>query len=75
MVVLIGPNTKHNKHIDWEISGALNPKDGDKSASILGLILSNHSDYGTVRHQYNLFPDRLSDNLKFDYAIIRDWDT
>lgn len=73
LVVLIGPNTKHRKHIDWEISGALNPKVGDKCAGILGLKLPNHPDYGTGSHHYNLLPARLSDNLKSDYAIIRDW--
>ncbi|WP_314241052.1 TIR domain-containing protein [Empedobacter tilapiae] len=73
LVVLIGPNTKHRKHIDWEISGALNPKVGDKCAGILGLKLPNHPDYGTGSHHYNLLPDRLSDNLRSDYAVIRDW--
>src|SRR5690554_5360002 len=73
LVVLIGPNTMHRKHIDWEISGALNPKVGDKCAGILGLKLPNHPDYGTGSHHYNLLPDRLSDNLRSDYAVIRDW--
>lgn len=73
LVVLIGPNTKHRKHIDWEISGALNPKVGDKCAGILGLKLPNHPNYGTGNHNYSLLPDRLSDNLKSGYAIIRDW--
>jgi len=73
LVVLIGLNTKHRKHIDWEISGALNPKVGDKCAGILGLKLPNHPDYGTGNHHYNLLPNRLSDNLKSGYAIIRDW--
>jgi hypothetical protein len=72
LVVLIGPNTKHRKHIDWEISGALNPKVGE-CAGILGLKMPNHPDYGTGSHHYNLLPDRLSDNLRSDYAIIRDW--
>jgi hypothetical protein len=73
LIVLIGPNTKHRKHIDWEISGALNPKVGDKCAGILGLKLPNHPDYGTGSHHYNLLPNRLSDNLRSDYAVIRDW--
>lgn len=73
LVILIGLNTKHRKHIDWEISGALNYKVGDKYSGILGLILPNHHDYETGYHHYNLLPDRLSDNLKSNYAIIRDW--
>ncbi len=73
LVVLIGPNTKHRMHIDWEISGALDPRVGDKCAGILGLKLPNHPDFGTGKHNYNLLPDRLADNLKSGYAIIRDW--
>lgn len=73
LVVLIGPNTKHRKHIDWEISGALNLKVGDKYSGILALKLPNHPNYGTGKHNYNLLPDRLSDNLRTEYAIIRDW--
>ncbi|WP_342327622.1 TIR domain-containing protein [Pedobacter sp. FW305-3-2-15-E-R2A2] len=73
LIVLIGPNTKHRKHVDWEISGALNYKVGDKYSGILGLKLPNHPDYATGSHSYDLLPARLSDNLKSDYAIIRDW--
>lgn len=73
LIVLIGPNTKYRKHIDWEISGALNSKVGDKYSAILGLKLPNHPDFGTGSHHYDLLPNRLSDNLKSNYAIIRDW--
>lgn len=73
LIVLIGPNTKHRKHIDWEISGGLNIKVGDKRAGILGIKLPTHPDFGTNRHDYNLLPQRLSDNLKSNYGIIRDW--
>jgi MTH538 TIR-like domain (DUF1863) len=73
LVVLIGPNTKHRKHIDWEISGALNPKIGDKCAGILGLKLPFHPDYGTGKHSYSNLPARLADNIKSEFAIIRDW--
>lgn len=73
LVVLIGQNTKHRKHIDWEISGSLNPQVGDKQSGLLGLLLPNHPDYGKDTVKYNLMPDRLADNLKSDYAIIRDW--
>jgi hypothetical protein len=73
LIVLIGPNTKHRMHVDWEISGALNLKVGDKYSGLLGIILPSHTDYETGYHTYNLLPDRLSDNLKSGYAIIRDW--
>lgn len=73
LVVLIGINTKHRKHIDWEISGALNYKVGDKYSGLLGLILPNHSDFKTGKATYSLMPARLADNFKSKYAIIRNW--
>ncbi|TPD70485.1 TIR domain-containing protein [Flavobacterium microcysteis] len=73
LVVLIGPNTKHRKHIDWEISGALNYKVGDKYSGLLGLLLPNHPDFGTTKATYNLMPTRLADNFKSEYAVIIDW--
>lgn len=73
LVVLIGPNTKHRKHIDWEISGALNPKVGDKCAGILGILLPTHPDFEKETYHPSLIPARLSDNLESGYAIIRDW--
>jgi hypothetical protein len=73
MVVLIGPNTKHRKHIDWEISGGLNPKIGDKCAGLLGLKLPSHPNYGSGKHTPSKLPGRLADNIKSGYAIIRDW--
>ncbi|MFO7823966.1 MAG: TIR domain-containing protein [Cyclobacterium sp.] len=73
LVVLIGPKTKCRKHIDWEISGALNYKVGDSYSGLLGLKLPTHPDYGTGKATYNLLPARFADNFKSGYAIIRDW--
>lgn len=73
LVVLIGPKTKCRMHVDWEISGALNLKVGDKYAGLVGFILPNHPDYGKENVTYASLPQRLSDNFKSGYAIIRDW--
>lgn len=75
LVVLLGPKTKCRKHIDWEISGALNYKVGESYTGILGLKLLTHPDYGTGKHTHNLLPNRLSDNLRSGYAVIRDYTT
>jgi len=75
LVVLIGNNTKCRKHVDWEISGALNLKVGENYAGLLGLILPTHSDYGTTKATYDLMPARLSDNFRSGYAVIRDYTT
>ena len=60
-------------HIDWEISGALNVKVGEKYSGLLGIILPDHPDFGTEKATYNLMPARLADNFKSGYAVIRDW--
>ena len=75
LIVLLGPNTKCRKHIDWEIYGALDLKVGGNYAGLLGLKLPSHPDYGTGSHKYKLLPQRLSDNLKSQYAVIRDFTT
>ena len=44
LVVLVGPNTRDRKHVDWEISAALNKKVGGYSG-LMGLLLPTHPDY------------------------------
>jgi len=73
LIVLLGPNTKHRKHVDWEISGALNLKVGDRYSGLLGLKLPSHPDFGTGSHTYSNLPLRLVENLKTRYAHIADW--
>ena len=75
LIVLIGKKTKCRKHVDWEISGALNLKVGNNYAGLLGLILPNHPDFGTGEATYSLMPARLADNFKLDYAVICDYTT
>lgn len=75
LIVLLGPNTKCRKHVDWEISGALNYKVGENYAGLLGLKLPSHSDYGTGKFSHTLQPQRLTDNLVSQYAVIRDFTT
>lgn len=73
LIILIGPNTKCRKHVDWEISGALNYKVGDRYSGLLGLVLPNHPDFGRKEATFSLMPARLADNFKSEYAIIRDY--
>lgn len=75
LIVLLGPKTKCRKHVDWEISGALNLKVGNNYAGLLGLKLPSHPDYGTDKYTYNEQPQRLTDNLKTGYAVIRNYTT
>jgi MTH538 TIR-like domain (DUF1863) len=74
LIVLIGPNTKCRKHIDWEISGALNLKVGDKYAGLLGILLPTHPDFGVDKSvTYANLPARFAANFKSGYAKIIDW--
>lgn len=73
LVVLIGANTKCRKHVDWEISGVLSYKVGDKYAGVLGLFLPTHPDYGSDKYSKSSIPLRLQKNVESGYAILRDW--
>ena len=74
LVVLVGPNTKCRKHVDWEISGALDYKVGDHYSGLLGILLPNRPDYGEGKkyHSENL-PKRLAANLESGYSVLYDW--
>ena len=73
LLVLVGPNTKKRKHVDWEISGALDVKVGDRYAGLLGLLLPTHPDFGREQVRYDNLPKRLAANLESGYAIVEDW--
>jgi hypothetical protein len=73
LIVLIGEKTKCRKHIDWEISGALDYKVGDKYAGLLGIFLPTHPSYGSDKYSPISIPKRLEANAKSGYAILRDW--
>ncbi len=75
LIVLIGQKTKCRKHVDWEISGALNLKVGESYAGLLGLLLPSHPDYGSGKATYDQMPSRLADNFKTGYAVIADYTT
>jgi len=75
MVVLIGPNTHHRKHIDWEIWGALDKRIGEKRAGLIALLLPTHPDYGKDTYGVQRIPARIVDNLRSGYAVIKDWTT
>jgi hypothetical protein len=76
LIVLIGRNTKHRKHVDWEISGALNYKVGNHYAGLLGIVLPNHPDDGkptTLEKNISNYPKRFAENYNSGYAFMMDW--
>lgn len=74
LVVLVGPKTLCRKHVDWEISGALNRKVGDNYSGLVGILLPNHPDFGAdKKYNSNNLPKRLAANLESGYAKLYDW--
>jgi hypothetical protein len=72
IIVLVGRNTWCRRHVDWEISAALNKKVGGYSG-LLGLCLPNHPAFGKSNYEQNAIPGRLHDNIKSKYALLYDW--
>ncbi|MFH0776460.1 MAG: TIR domain-containing protein [Patescibacteria group bacterium] len=72
LIVLCGPNTLGRKHVDWEISGALNKKVGGYSG-IIGILLPEFPLTPDGKYDYSDIPARLADNVKTGFAEIYTW--
>ncbi|SRR6266571_2899146 len=72
LVVLIGNNTKKRKHVDWEISAALNKKVNGYSG-LIAFLLPTHDDYSKGKYTYDNIPQRLAYNVESGYAKVYDW--
>ncbi|SRR5260221_136230 len=75
LIVLLGIKTKCRKHVDWEISAALNRKVGDRYAGLIGILLPTHPDYNTGSFYHSNLPARISENAKSGYTKIYNWTT
>lgn len=74
LVVLIGAKTYCRKHVDWEISAALDKKVGGYSG-VIGIILPTHPSFSTQGFDGDLIPARLLDNQQSGYAKVYKWST
>ena len=72
LVVLVGPKTYCRKHVDWEISAALNKKVGGYSG-LLGILLPEFPLIPDGKYNYDDIPPRLADNVKVGYAKVYLW--
>ena len=74
-VVLVGPKTWQRKHVDWEIGSSLRDTKLNSRCGLLGILLPNHSDYGSREYNPRLIPPRLADNCGGNdpFAHIYDW--
>jgi len=72
LVVLVGQKTYCRKHVDWEISGALDKKVGGYSG-LVGLLLPTYPGYRENQYNPDTIPTRLRDNLESGYAKLYRW--
>lgn len=73
VVVLVGPNTKNRKHVDWEIYAGLRPSINGNSG-LIGIFLPTVHKTPNGGYYYADVPARLADNIKSRYADSYDWD-
>lgn len=73
VVVLVGPNTKNRKHVDWEIYAGLRSSVNGNSA-LIGIFLPTMRKASGGGYYYADMPGRLADNIKSGYADFYDWD-
>lgn len=72
VIVLIGPKTLYRKHVDWEISAALNKKVGGYSG-LIGILLPTFPLTIDGKYNFDDIPARLADNVKSEYAKVYTW--
>jgi hypothetical protein len=73
VVVLVGKKTWGRKHVDWEISAALNKITDGNCSGLLGLLLPDFPLTSTHKYKFEDIPPRLADNVKPGYAEIVAW--
>ena len=73
VIVLVGPNTKNRKHVDWEIYAGLRSSINGNSG-LVGILLPTFPLTSDGYYSYDDIPARLADNVKSGYATIYTWD-
>lgn len=72
VVVLVGPNTKKRKHVDWEIYAGLSSSINGNSG-LVAIFLPEMLKAKDGGYYYNDMPARLADNIRSGYADCYDW--
>lgn len=73
VIVLCGPNTLKRKHVDWEISAALNKKVGGY-LGLVGILLPEFPLTPNSEFYHKDLPPRLAANVKSGFVSIYKWD-
>lgn len=71
--MLLGPNTKKRKHVDWEIYAGLRAS-VNGSSGLVGIILPEFSKTPDGICLYSDMPKRFADNVRTGYAKIYEWE-
>lgn len=72
VVVLVGPNTKKRKHVDWEIYAGLKASINGNSG-LVAIFLPELPKAENGQYYYSDMPARLADNLRSEYAKCYEW--
>lgn len=73
IVVLVGPNTKKRKHVDWEIYAGLRSS-VNGSSGLVGILLPTFPLTNDGKYYSTDLPGRLADNIESGYASVYTWD-
>lgn len=73
IIVLVGPNTKTRKHVDWEIYAGLRESVNGNSG-LFGILLPTFPLSWDGKYHYDNIPARLADNIKSGYAEMYTWE-
>lgn len=72
VVVLVGPNTRKRKHVDWEIYAGLRASVSGNSG-LVGVLLPEFPLTSDGRYYTKDLPGRLGDNVDSGYANLYTW--
>ncbi len=72
VLVLVGPNTRKRKHVDWEIYAGLRTSING-NAGLIGVLLPEFPISSGNSYQIEDLPARLADNVRSGYADIYTW--
>ena len=73
VVVLVGPNTRRRKHVDWEIYAGLSASINGNSG-LIGVLLPEFPLNSSGEYFVRDLPARLGDNVNSGYADVYTWD-
>ena len=72
VVVLVGPNTRKRKHVDWEIYAGLSMSNGN--SGLVGIMLPEVHQSNDGKYYSADMPGRLADNIESGYADLYTWE-